>query len=69
MDKFYLAKTIAGDRKKEIDHDLRIRHMLQEANSRLFKVSKTRRLVMRYAPAVIIISILAMLVLKSDVGA
>ena len=63
MDKFYLAKTIAGDRKKEIDHDLRIRHMLKEATWGIFKVSKTRRLVMRFALAVIVISILAMLVL------
>jgi hypothetical protein len=33
MDKYYLAKTIANDHKKEIDHDLRIRHMLKEATS------------------------------------
>ena len=63
MDTFYLAKTIAGDRKKEIDDDLRIHHMRKEENWGIFKVSKTRRLVMRFAPAVIVISILAMLVL------
>ena len=63
MDKFYLAKTIARDRKREIDHDLAVRHMLKDSNWKIFKVSKTRRLVMRFAPLLIVISILAMMFL------
>jgi hypothetical protein len=63
MDKFYLAKTIANERKREIENDLKVRHMLKEANWGIFKVSKSRRLVMRFAPAVIIITILALTLL------
>lgn len=63
MDKFYLAKYIANDRKKEIDHELAVRHMLKEARWGIFKVSKTKRLVIRFVPAVIAISILALLIL------
>jgi hypothetical protein len=60
MDKYYFAKLVARERKNEIDHDLAIRHMLKEADGGIFRVSKTRRLVMRFAPAVIVISLLAL---------
>lgn len=63
MDKFYLAKFVARDRKNEIDRELAVRHMLKEANWKIFKVSKTMRLVMRFALVVIIISILALFIL------
>lgn len=63
MDKFYLAKTISDERKREIEHDLKVRHMLKEANWKIFKVSKTRRLVMRFAPLLIVISILTIMFL------
>ena len=64
MDKFYLAKFVANDRKKEIDHELAVRHMLKEANWGIFKVSKTKRLVIRFVPVVIVISLLAILILN-----
>lgn len=63
MDKFYLAHFVARDRKREIDHNLAVHHMLKEANWKTFKGSKTRRLVMRFAPTVIVISMLAILFL------
>jgi len=63
MDKYNFAKLVASERKNEIDRELAIRHMLKEADGGMFRVSKTRRLVMRFAPAVIVISVLAILFL------
>ena len=63
MDKFYFGKTVARERQHEINRDLAVRHMLKEARGDFFRVSKTRRLVMRFAPVVIVMSILALLII------
>ena len=63
MDKFYFGKTIARERQGEIERDLAVRHMLKEARGGFFKVTKTKRLVMRFAPVVIVMSLLAILFL------
>ena len=63
MDKFNLAHTIASDRKKQIDHDLKVSHMLKEKNWKKFEISKARRMVLRFAPVVFIASMLVLLIL------
>ena len=63
MDKFYFGKAVARERQREINQDLAVRHMLKEARDGYFEVSKTKRLVIRFAPIVIIMSTLASLIL------
>lgn len=63
MDKYNFAKLVANERKNQIDRELAVRHMLKDAGVGMFRISKTRRLVMRLVPAVIFISILAILML------
>jgi len=63
MNNYNFGKLVANERKNEIERELAVRHMLKEANGGILKVSKTRRLVMRFAPAVIILSILAFIIL------
>ncbi|HLO18124.1 MAG TPA: hypothetical protein VK206_25050 [Anaerolineales bacterium] len=63
MDKFYLAKLVANEQKNEIDHDLAIRHMLKETERGILRVSKTKALILRFTPAVILISVLAFILL------
>ena len=58
MDKLFLASVVARERKDEISKELATRHMLKEAEGDIPRVSKTRRLVARFAPAVIVISLL-----------
>jgi hypothetical protein len=59
MDKYNFARLVARERKDEIDHDLAVRHMLREAEGDMPNGSRARRLVMRFAPIVIVISALA----------
>jgi len=63
MDRFNLAQTVASDRKKQIDHDLKVSHMLKEKNWKKFEITKTRRMVLRFAPVVFIASVLVLLTL------
>ena len=60
MDKMFLASVVARERQDEILKDLAVRHMLNEAEGNLPRVSKSKRMVLRFAPAVIVISLIAL---------
>jgi hypothetical protein len=56
MDKLFLASVVARERKDEITKELAIRHMLKEAESDSPRISKSKRLVLRFVFAIIILS-------------
>lgn len=60
MDRMFLASVVARERQAEILKDLAVRHMLNEAAGNLPRVSKSKRMVLRFAPAVIVISLIAL---------
>lgn len=59
MDRMFFASIIARERQDEISKDLAVRHMLNEAHGNLHRVSKSKRTALRFAPAVIVISLIA----------
>jgi len=58
MDRYYFAKLVARERKNEINNDLAIRHMLKEAEGDMPRMTRSKRMVLRFAPIVIIIALL-----------
>jgi hypothetical protein len=60
MDKLFFASVVAQERRDEISNELAVRHMLNEAEGNLPRVSRSKRLVLRLAPVVIVISLIAL---------
>ena len=58
MFEYNFSKLVARERKAELSNFLATRHMLNEAEGDTPRVSKSKRLVLRFAPVVIVISIL-----------
>lgn len=59
MDRQFFASVVAREHKEEISKELAVRHMLNEAEGNLPRVSRSKRMVLRLAPAVIVISWIA----------
>ena len=57
MDKEFFASVVARERREEISKDLAIRHMLEEANGNMLGTKKAGRLVLRFAPVLVVISV------------
>lgn len=62
MFEYNFAKLVAHERKDELSGFLKTKHMLKEAEGVTPGVSKTRRLVMRFAPVVVVISVFVFLI-------
>ena len=58
MDKYFLAKVVARERKHEIDHDLAVRHLLKEGKSGPAYGKHGRRTASYIALAVIVVAVL-----------
>ena len=58
MDKLFFASVVARERKGEITKELAVRHMLNEAEGNLPRVPKSKGMVLRFAPAVIVVSLI-----------
>ena len=59
MDKLFFASVVARERNDEITKELAIRHMLNEAEGNLPRVRSSKSMVLRFAPTVIVISLIA----------
>ena len=59
MDKLFFASVVAREREGEITRELAVRHMLDEAEGNLPRVPKSKRMALRFAPAVIVVSLIA----------
>jgi hypothetical protein len=60
MDRLFFASVVAQERRDEISKELAVRHMLNEAEGNLPRVSRPKRLVWRLTPVVILISLIAL---------
>jgi hypothetical protein len=60
MDRLFFASVVAQERRDEISNELAVRHLLDEAEGNLPRVSRSKRLVLRLAPVVIVISLIAL---------
>jgi hypothetical protein len=58
MDKLFFASVVARERNDEITKALAVRHMLNEAEGKLPRVPKSKQMVLRFAPAVIVVSLI-----------
>ena len=60
MDRQFFASVVARERSDEISKDLAVRHWLNGADGRLPGAAKPQRLILRFAPTVIVISLIAL---------
>lgn len=58
MDKLFFASVVAREHKDEISKELATRHMLKEAEGYMPQTTRSKRMVRRFAPVVIAISLL-----------
>jgi len=59
MDRLYYASFVIRERQNEISKDLAVRRMLKEANENQPGISKSKRMVLRFVPVIILASLIA----------
>jgi len=58
MDRNYYYEKMTKQRQREISQDLATRHLLDDPEARALSAKRVKRMVLRFAPAMIIISLL-----------
>lgn len=59
MDRLFYTSVVLRERQNEISKDLAVRRMLREAKGTQSGMSRPRRLILQFAPVVIIASLIA----------
>jgi hypothetical protein len=58
MDRLFFASVVARERKDEITKELAVRHMLKEAEENLPRAPKSKGMMLRFAPSVLVVSLI-----------